>query len=138
MSLKLRLAAFATVLMVISLTLISVASYHYVANSFTEQLDAALEDHAAETLDAVTRAGPRFFTDHTLTAAAAVRPQTVPFFVQIIDPAGAVWYSSPSGGAQAMPVDTGSVRRAVEGAVLFVEDETTAPGLRIRYAPLPG
>jgi hypothetical protein len=118
MSLKLRLTAFATVLILITLTLISVASYHYVANSFTEQLDAALEDHAAETLDAVTRAGPRFFTDHTLPTVASVRPQTVPFFVQIIDPSGAIWYSSPAGGAQVMPVDPGSVRRAVAGAVL--------------------
>jgi two-component system, OmpR family, sensor kinase len=138
MSLKLRLTAFATVLILITLTLISVASYHYVANSFTEQLDASLEDHAAETLDAVTRAGPRFFTDHALPAVAGVRPQTVPFFVQIIGPTGAIWYASPPGGAQVMPVDAGSVRRAVAGAVLTVADESSAPGLRIRYAPLVG
>ena len=47
MSLKLRLSLFATLLMLLTLALISFVSYHYVADAFALQLDAALEDRSA-------------------------------------------------------------------------------------------
>ena len=139
MSLKLRLTVFSTVVLLIALSLISLASYNFVANALEQQLDTALEERAGEVLDDIAGMGPDFFTNRDLRIAESTRPQTVPVFVQVVDHLGTVRYTSDPLGRPALPIDKTLIHQALKGATL-VRDVPSAdgPGVRVRYAPLAG
>ncbi|HUS17364.1 MAG TPA: ATP-binding protein [Chloroflexia bacterium] len=137
MLLKLRLAAFATVIMLITLTIIGVVAYDYVANAFDRQLDAALDDRAAEVKASIARSGPRFFSDPRPQIDESTRPQTVPVYVQVLDADGSLRYTSDPIARTAMPIDLTALAPALQGQAVIrdVQPDTDA-AMRVRYSPL--
>ena len=132
MSLKLRLSLFATVLMLMTLALISFVSYHYVADAFARQLDAALEDRNAEVIDNYLRLGPVNGFDLPPT-----RAQSVPVYVQIVDHLGNLVYSTGGLNRQWLPIDRTLIHQALKGETVTRDvgaDSDSA--MRVRYAPL--
>ena len=130
MSLKLRLSLFATVLMLLTLALISFVSYHYVADAFARQLDAALEDRSAEVIDNYLRLGP-VANSFDLPPT---RAQSVPVYVQIVNHLGEKVYPP---GPELLPIDRTLIHQALKGEMVTRDigaDPTTA--MRVRYAPL--
>jgi two-component system OmpR family sensor kinase len=138
MSLKLRLTFLSVLLMVVTVALIGLASYHFVADALARQVDAALEDRADEVLDDISNMGTNFYTDHDFQLAASTRPQAVPVAVQILDHDGNIRYTSDLQGRPTMPIDPQVLRQALKGATVTIDAATTGDtDLRIRYSPLP-
>jgi two-component system OmpR family sensor kinase len=132
MSLKLRLSLFATLLMLLTLALISFVSYHYVADAFARQLDAALEDRTAEVIDNYVQSGSLEELD-----PQQPRAQSVPVYVQIVDHLGTPQYPKRPAGNQLLPIDRALIHQALKGATVAqdIGGDTNSP-MHIRYAPL--
>src|SRR5690242_12540387 len=137
MSIKLRLTLLSVLLMVVTVALIGLASYRFVADALSRQVDAALEDRADEVLDNIAEMGPAFYTNSNLRIAASTRLQAVPVQVQILDSQGNVRYTSDPLGRPIMPIDHPVLQQALGGTTVTLDAlDSSDADQRIRYSPL--